>query len=122
MASSEAQSYVQRAQRNGDRAFVGEILREADIEALRHLNGAIRRQLPSGVIALAAVDGERVNLLVSVSDDLVAAGVHAGNLIKLAAPLVGGKGGGQAAMAQGGGGNPGGTEAALDAIRSVVLT
>ncbi len=43
MASSEAQTYVERAQRNGDRAFVGEIVREADNEALRHLNGAIRR-------------------------------------------------------------------------------
>jgi alanyl-tRNA synthetase len=122
MASSEAQTYVQRAQHSGDRAFVGEILREADTEALRHLNGAIRRHLRSGVIALAGVDGDRVNLLVSASDDLVAGGVHSGNLIKLAAPLVGGKGGGQAAMAQGGGGNPAGAEAALDAIRTAVLT
>jgi alanyl-tRNA synthetase len=122
MASSEAQTYVQRAQRKGERTFVGEIVREADSEALRHLNGAIRRQLPSGVIALAGLDGERVNLLVSVSDDLVAGGVHSGNLIKLAAPLVGGRGGGQATTAQGGGGNPGGAEAALDAIRNAVLT
>jgi alanyl-tRNA synthetase len=122
MASADAQTYVQRAQRNGNRTFVGEIVRAADNEALRHLNGAIRRQLPSGVVALAGVDGAKVSLLVSVSDDLIAGGVHSGNLVKLAAPLVGGRGGGQAAMAQGGGTNVDGAEAALDAIRRAVLT
>ena len=48
--------------------------------------------MPSGVIALAGVDGGSVSLLVTASDDLVKAGVHAGNLVKLAAPLVAGKG------------------------------
>ena len=42
-------------------------------------------------------------LLVSASDDAVKGGVHAGNLLKLAAPLVDGRGGGAPASAQGGG-------------------
>ena len=75
----------------------------------------------SGVIALVGVDGDAVSLFVSASDDVVKAGVHAGNLVKLAAPLVGGKGGGQPAQAQGGGKNPAGAEAALQAIREAVL-
>jgi len=120
-AGIEAQSYVERAERRGDRIFVGAVIPEASGEALRHLGSAIRNRLPSGVVALAGVDDGSVSLLVSATDDLVKAGVHAGNLVKLAAPLVSGKGGGQATQAQGGGSNVDGAEAAVRAIRDAVL-
>ncbi len=120
-AGIEAQSYVERAERRGDRTFVGAVVPEAGGEALRHLGSAIRNRLPSGVVALAGIDDGSVSLLVSATDDLVKAGVHAGNLVKLAAPLVSGKGGGQAAQAQGGGSNVAGAEAAVRAIRDAVL-
>ncbi len=122
LASVEAESYVARAQRSGDRAFVGGVVHEAGADALRHLSNAIRSRLRSGVVALAGIDDGRVSVLVSASDDLVKSGVHAGNLVKLAMPHVSGKGGGQAAQAQGGGSDPSGAEAALDAIRTAVLT
>jgi len=57
---------------------------------------------------------------VNASDDLVKAGVHSGNLVKVAAPLVGGKGGGAPAQAQGGGKDVAGAEAALAAIREAL--
>jgi alanyl-tRNA synthetase len=120
-AGVEAQSYVERAERRGDRTFIGAVVPEANGEALRHLGSAIRSRLRSGVVALAGIDDSSVSLLVSASDDLVKAGVHAGNLVKLAAPLVSGKGGGQAAQAQGGGTNVEGAEAAVRAIRDAVL-
>jgi alanyl-tRNA synthetase len=122
LAAVEAQAYVERAERKGDRAFVGAIVREADAQALRTLANEIRRRLRSGVVALAGIDDGTVSLLVTASDDMVERGVHAGNLVKLAAPLVEGKGGGQAAQAQGGGRKPEGAEAALRAIRDAVLT
>ncbi|MBV9718956.1 MAG: alanine--tRNA ligase [Candidatus Eremiobacteraeota bacterium] len=121
LAATEAASYVEKAERRGDRAFVGAIVHEANAESLRHLAGAIRNRLRSGVVALAGIDNGSVSLLVSASDDLVKAGVHAGNLVKLAAPLVAGKGGGQAAQAQGGGSDTAGAPAALHAIRDAVL-
>ena len=121
LAAADAHAYVEKAERKGERTFVGAIVREADGEALRQLTHAIRSRLPSGVIALAGIDGANVSVLVSTSDDLVKAGLHSGNLVKIAAPLVGGKGGGQAAQAQGGGKDPGGAEAALHAIREAVL-
>ncbi|MGH8163455.1 MAG: DHHA1 domain-containing protein, partial [Rhodanobacteraceae bacterium] len=89
---------------------------------LKHLSGAIRERLRSGVVALAGVDGGTVSLLVTASDDMVRTGVHAGNLVKLAAPLVEGRGGGQAGHAQGGGKKTGGAEAAVRAIRDAVLS
>ena len=121
LAASEAASYVEKAERRGDRAFVGAVVHEANSESLRHLSGAIRNRLRSGVVALAGIDNGTVSLLVSASDDLVQSGVHAGNLVKLAAPLVKGKGGGQAAQAQGGGTDASGAQAALRAIRDAVL-
>ena len=121
-AAAEADGYVAKAERKGDRAFVGVVLHEADGEALRHLNTAIRNRFRSGVVALAGIDNGTVSLLVSASDDLIGDGVHAGKLMKLAAPLVAGKGGGQAALAQGGGSDGAGAEAALQAIRHAVLT
>ena len=122
LAASDAQAYVQAAERNGNRTFVGAVVHEATPESLRHLSQAIRARLPSGVIALAGVDDGTVSLLVSASEDHVKAGVHAGNLVKLAAPLVGGKGGGQPSQAQGGGRNPSGADAAVRAIRDAVLS
>jgi alanyl-tRNA synthetase len=122
MAVVEAQSYLERAERSGERTFVGAVVPEASAEAIRHLSSALRSRLPSGVIALAGVDDGAVSLLVSASDDLVKGGVHAGNLVKLAAPLVGGKGGGAATQAQGGGKNTAGAAAAVQAIRDAVLS
>ena len=121
LASADAASYLERVERKGDRAFVGAVVPEASAEALKHLTTALRSRLPSGVIALAGVDNETVSLLVSASDDLVKSGVHAGNLVKLAAPLVDGKGGGAPAQAQGGGKNAAGALAAVAAIRDAVL-
>lgn len=122
LAAGEAASYVDKAEHRGDRTFVGAVVHEANAEALRHLSNAIRNRLQSGVVALAGVDNGTVSLLVTASEDLVKAGVHAGQLIKIAAPHVGGKGGGQPAQAQGGGANPSGAEAAVRAVRDAVLT
>jgi alanyl-tRNA synthetase len=121
LAAADAQTYVERAEHAGEKTFVGAVVHEANAEALRHLSSAIRQRLRSGVIALAGVDDGTVSLLVSASDDMVKAGVHAGNLVKLAAPLVGGRGGGQPAQAQGGGKNPQGADQAMRAIREAVL-
>jgi alanyl-tRNA synthetase len=121
LAGSDAATYVERAEDLGGKAFVGAVVAEANAEALKHLGAAIRAKMPSGVVALAGTDGGTVSLLVSASDDVVKAGVHAGNLLKLAAPLVDGRGGGGPAAAQGGGKNVAGAPAAVEAIRVALL-
>ena len=122
LAAADAQRYVDAAEHQADRTFVGAVVPQANADALKHLSSAIRQRLRSGVIALAGTDDGSVNLFVSASDDLVKAGVHAGNLIKLAAPLVGGRGGGAPAQAQGGGKDPARAQDAVDAIRQAVLS
>ncbi len=122
LAGADAQTYLEKVEHKGERSFVGAVVQEANAEALRHLSSAIRQRMRTGVIALAGIDNGTVSLLVSASDDMVKAGIHAGNLVKLAAPLVGGRGGGQPAQAQGGGKNPEGADDALRAIREAVLS
>lgn len=57
-------------------------------------------------------------LLAAGAEDAVAAGFHAGNLIKAIAPAVDGRGGGRPNMAQAGGKNAEGVLAALDLART----
>ena len=120
LASADAQTYVEAAEQIGGKPVVAALVHEANAEAVRSLANAIRSRLPSGVIALVGVDGESASLFASASNDLVQSGVHAGNLVKAAAPLVGGKGGGAAAQAQGGGKNVAGAREALAAMREAL--
>ncbi len=87
----------------------------ADGDTLRTLADEAAQRLKSGVVILGGVDGEKVSLAVRVSKDLVARGVHAGNIVKAAAPLVGGGGGGRPDAAQAGGKTPSGLAEALAA-------
>ena len=71
------------------------------------------------VIASATPDG-KVALLAGGTDGAVEHGFSAGAIIKDIAGLVGGRGGGKPAMAQAGGSDASGIDAALDAARSAL--
>ncbi len=73
--------------------------------------------LGSGVIALA-LDADEPQLFVTVSDDLVARGIAAGDLVTAAMPALDGRGGGRPGMAQGRGTRRAGLADALAAIRT----
>lgn len=78
------------------------------------------RMLRSGVIALGMKSGERCQLLIAVSSDLVQKQIHAVQLIKEAAPLIQGGGGGKQHLAQAGGKDPRGLSKAFDKIRHLL--
>ncbi|MBI5272384.1 MAG: alanine--tRNA ligase [Chlamydiia bacterium] len=73
--------------------------------------------LKSGVVVLGAKGQDRCQLLVAVSADLVQKQIHANTLIKEAAPLIQGGGGGKQNLAQAGGKDPSGLLKAFDKIR-----
>ena len=73
--------------------------------ALRALADSLRDRLGSGVVILASQNENKVALLVSVTKDLTGR-VHAGNVVKAIAPIVGGKGGGRPDFAEAGGRKP----------------
>jgi len=67
------------------------------------------------LVALCAVVGERIQLICKAGPAAVAKGAHAGNLIKQAAPIVGGGGGGRPEFATAGGKDASKVDAALAA-------
>ncbi|MGB0588711.1 MAG: alanine--tRNA ligase [Myxococcota bacterium] len=88
---------------------------------LRAIAETLRDKLGSGVLALAAVDGPKVSLLVAATSD-VTKQVHSGKLVGQLASLVGGRGGGRPDMAQAGGSDASGVDAAIDAFYSEVTS
>ncbi|MFZ0474260.1 MAG: alanine--tRNA ligase [Halobacillus sp.] len=74
-----------------------------DMNALRSMIDDLKQKIESGIILLAAPNGNKVQLIAGVSKDLVEEGYHAGHLIKEAASRCGGGGGGRPDMAQAGG-------------------
>ena len=69
------------------------------------------------LVVIGGIDGGKPTLTVSFSDDLVKAGKNAGKIIREAAKLMQGGGGGQPHFATAGGKNPDGV---LDAVNKVV--
>lgn len=74
-----------------------------DMDDLRAVADMVRDRLSSGVVVLGAVNGDKVNFVAMATSDVVAKGVHAGNIVKEVAKVAGGGGGGRPDMAQAGG-------------------
>jgi len=100
------------ASANGDEsrevAGVKVVAREAsglDAPAMRQLSDTLLARIKSGVVVLGRSSDGKVSLIVRTSADLTGR-VPAGQVIKELAPIVGGRGGGKADMAEGGGSQP----------------
>lgn len=86
--------------------FVATKVDNVDMNELRNLGDKIKNEIGSGVVlVVSAIGSDKVNMIAMATDDAVAKGAHAGNLIKAVASLVGGGGGGRPNMAQAGGKN-----------------
>lgn len=92
----------------------------ANMEDLRNQADLFRNKLNDGVVLLASADGDQVQLVCMLTQGEARKHLHAGNLIKEMAAMVGGKGGGRPDMAQAGGKDVAALTGALDAFASIV--
>ncbi len=79
------------------------LLPNADADTLRQMADRFRQRYPSGVVVLGSENQGKPVIIAAVTEDLVKRGIHAGELVKVAAGPVGGSGGGRPTMAQAGG-------------------
>jgi len=103
-------------------AGVQVLAREAsglDSAGMRQLSDTLLARIKSGVVVLGRSSDGKVSLIVRTSDDLTNR-VPAGKVIKELAPIIGGKGGGKADMAEGGGSLPEKLSEALEASYAIV--
>ncbi len=86
-----------------------------DAQAAKDMAFQLRAQFAEAlVVVIGGVSAGKPNLTVCFSDDLVKAGKSAGNIVREAAKLMQGGGGGQPHFATAGGKNPDGVKAAVD--------
>ena len=98
------------------------VLKVNDVEMneLRNLGDNLKQKVADGVVVLASVSGSNVSLLAMAGDEAVSKGIHAGNIIKSIATIVGGGGGGRPNMAQAGGKKAEETDKALEEAKKVI--
>ena len=119
MAASQGDDLLAQAvDVNGVRVLVAR-LEGVDAKGLRDTMDQVKNKLKSGVIVLAFVDGDKVQIAAGVTPDLLAK-YKAGELVNHVAQQVGGKGGGKPDMAMAGGTNAAGLSAALESVKSWV--
>jgi alanyl-tRNA synthetase len=102
---------------NGVRFIAKEV--EMEAEDMKNVSFALRKE-ESLAMVLAAKVGKKALLTVMLTDDLVAKGYNAGDMIRQIANEIEGVGGGQAFFATAGGIKPGGIAAALEMAKEII--
>ena len=95
---------------------------QLNMEALRNTGDTLRNKLGSGLVVLGSGYEGKVSFVVMATKDVVAKGIHSGNIIKEVAKIAGGGGGGRPDMAQAGGKDISKLDEALDYSIKVVET
>lgn len=120
LASSQGSDLVSSAEDiNGVKLLVSK-LEGVEAKALRDIQDQLKNKLGSSIVLLAVTTGDNVSLIAGVSKDLVGK-VKAGDLVKMVAEQVGGKGGGRPDMAQAGGKDAAALPAALESVKPWVV-
>ncbi len=100
--------------------YIPRLLDGVPAKDLKNLADDLKKRVGSGVVALVSVNDGRASLVVGVTEDLMEKS-SAVDLVRIGSAAVGGKGGGgRPDMAQAGGPDGAGGQAALDAIESVL--
>ncbi|MFD1850191.1 alanine--tRNA ligase [Oceanobacillus bengalensis] len=106
LANAEASSILDQVENVQGISLLAQNVNVKDMNQLRNMVDDLKQKISSGIILLAAENEGKVQLAAGVSKDLVEQGYHAGKLIKQAAGVCGGGGGGRPDMAQAGGKDP----------------
>src|SRR5690606_23990623 len=113
LAEAQLGEMLQQVQELGDLKVLVTRVSGLDMEALRSLGDRLRARLGESVVVLGSHQDGKVSLVAMATKGAVAKGLHAGKVLQEASKLVQGGGGGRPDMAQAGGKDPSGIDAAL---------
>ena len=111
--SGSVDDIIKSAKEIGGVKLITKKFEDTDVDQLRSISDAVKENADEVIMVFAAVNDGKVTFIVSVSEDLIGKGYHAGKLIKEIAAAAGGGGGGKANMAQAGAKDPSKVDAAL---------
>jgi alanyl-tRNA synthetase len=115
-----AESLTSRAAEVAGVKVVAEVVEVPDAKALLELSDRVKQSLGDSAVVLGtAVDG-RVHLVANFAPAAVARGLNAGDVVRVAAEITGGGGGGRDTMAQAGGRDPEKLPEAIAAARVAI--
>lgn len=118
--ASEADSYLSKVQEmNGIKTLILK-LKDADTKGLKEFAETLRNKMNGGIVAVANETGDKVTFVVACGKDAISAGFKAGDLVKKAAVVCGGNGGGRPDMAQAGGKDVTLVDEALAAVTAAI--
>ena len=117
---AEAESLLARVRDVDGVKLVASVTSASNVESMREMGDYLKQKLDSVVVALGAVIEGSPMIVTMVTPDLVDRGLHAGNIARDAAKLMGGGGGGRPETAQAGGRQPDRLGAALDSVTNLV--
>ncbi|MGG0858872.1 alanine--tRNA ligase [Bacillus pumilus] len=120
LSQAEAGSILEKVTEIGGVKVLTEKVNAKDMNHLRTMVDDLKAKLGSAVIVLGAVQNGKVNISAGVTKDVIEKGLHAGELVKQAAEICGGGGGGRPDMAQAGGKQPEKLEEALATVEESV--
>lgn len=101
-ASQQSAQLINQCEKINNKNLLIAKLDNVEAKVLRTMIDDLKNQLKTGVIILAAVNDDKINLAAGVTNDLINI-VKAGELVSQLALKVGGKGGGRPDFAQAGG-------------------
>jgi len=118
----DAAELAARAAQVDGAVVLAEVVDAPDAKALMDIADRVKGQLgdSAAIVLGTAVEG-RVHLVAAVTPALVQRGVRAGDVVKIAAQVTGGGGGGRDTMAQAGGRDPDKLPEAIEAARAAIV-
>jgi alanyl-tRNA synthetase len=116
LAQQDTQALLDRAVKLDGFAVLAVQVNAPNVDTMRQMSDWFRDRLGSSVIVLGSVIDSKPMLVAAVTPDLLNRGLHAGNLVRDTAKLVGGGGGGRPNMAQAGGKESEKLPSALDSV------
>ena len=103
LARQQSERLLSHAVRLNGLSILAEQVEVSDVDTLRQMTDWFRDRLGSSVVVLGSVINDKPMLVAAATADAIEKGIHAGNLVRDAAKIVGGGGGGRPNMAQAGG-------------------